>query len=650
MTRNVGIPFGILASLFALALVLPGGVARAGEENDPEAYRSLDVGDGLVTLDVQGAPFLQVVQERIQPRTRVNIDVSPEAADQPVTIRMVDLHWIHVLDSMTEKIGGVMVRPAPNLLRIVRPTPVTISITDGNIKEVISAIAKLAGDVSVIVAPTVQGTITLSLHDVPWREALEQVVRTLKFALVQEEYGILRVVPLSDLELEEDYYRFRYLRPHAPYKGVIATQGGGGGGGSSGGGGGGGTGTTGSGGGSTPGATVVRGNPYVPSDDPSEAEANFPIVANLRQIVKPEGGDVMYMPLENTIIFTGTKPKIQRLSRMAHQLDTEPPQVFVDMNFVVTSNSDALNLGLDAGKTTGIGMGLSGANIMHMLPFNVGGGINDIASNLTGTAFPPPLAGTFSYGRLGTSETSLLWKYLQRDISTRVVQSPKLLALDNQEATIFIGDSVRYARSEAATNQNGGLTFSVEEDPNSPVNVGFQLLVIPHVIPGENKIMLTVIPIQRALTGTGTGSGVPEGFDVFTVSGQEIALPRVQSTTMVTHMILRSGETAVIGGLLKDRDTQGVDKVPLLGDIPILGLIFQGKTSAKVKENLLITITPRILRGSDAANCVISDELMRGERVSAEYTDLYGRAAQTPRPPAPPPPPPPGPMPMAPGR
>jgi type II secretory pathway component GspD/PulD (secretin) len=223
-----------------------------------------------------------------------------------------------------------------------------------------------------------------------------------------------------------------------------------------------------------------------------------------------------------------------------------------------------------------------------------------------------------------SSATALMWKFLQRDVSTKVVQSPKLLALDNQEATVFVGETIRYARTEAATNQNGGLQFSVEEDPNSPVSVGFQLLVLPHVIPGENKIMLTVIPQRRALSGK--TSPLP-GFDRLSVGGQFIDLPRVSSTGLVTHMILQSGQTAVIGGLLEDRDVDGVDKVPFFGDLPILGLMFQGKECTKVREHLLITITPRILRSTDSANCVISDELLgRREKVATEYQDLTGQA------------------------
>jgi type II secretory pathway component GspD/PulD (secretin) len=126
---------------------------------------------------------------------------------------------------------------------------------------------------------------------------------------------------------------------------------------------------------------------------------------------------------------------------------------------------------------------------------------------------------------------------------------------------------------------------------------------------------------------------------------------------MVTHMILKSGETAVIGGLLEDREVCGSDKVPLFGDIPILGLMFQGKENTTVREHLLITITPRILRGSDSANCVISDELMgRREKVAAEYADVSGQAVTahpsvaSPACPAQPEVPPAAPLPVAPTR
>jgi type II secretory pathway component GspD/PulD (secretin) len=636
-----------LAASLVLSFALP---AAAGDDSDPETYRQFNVGTGKVTLDVQDAPLGQVVEERLQPRTRVNIIVSPDAAEQRVTLRVVDLHWSQALDAMVERIGGVMVRKAPNLLRVERPAPVSIDFKDRPIEEVIAEIAKF-GDANVIVSPRVNESgqkITLSLNNVPWDAALEAVVKTVGFALVRESYGIMRVVPRADLtkDLDQDYYRFRFLRPPPAYKGVMAANKQGGGGGSTGGAGGG------SGGGAA--TDIYLGEPTVPTDDPSEIEANFPIIAALRQIVEPEEGGVQYIPQENAIIFTGTRPRVQRLRELVEDLDVEPPQVFIDMNFVVTSNSDSINLGLRAGDTSGIRIGASGSDILHMLPFNLGGG-SGLANAIAGTPFAPPTAAAYTYGSLTSSETSLLWEALQRDATTRIVQAPKLIALDNQSATIFIGETIRYARTTAATNQNGGLQFSVEEDPNSPVNVGFQLLVIPHVIPGEEKVRMTVIPQRRALTGTGP---LP-GFDRITVSGQSIDLPRVQSSTLVTHMILRDNQTAVIGGLLEDRDVERVDKIPLLGDLPLAGLIFQGKAKTTVKEHLLITITPRIERGTDAANPTITDELAgRSQATAAEYRDLRGECIPWPGQggnggftAAPPRPAPPAePLPVAPGR
>ncbi len=649
MRHIVPLTSAICAVACALVLVLSAGnPLLAGEAADPDSYREFDIGDGTVTIDVQDALLGQVVADRIQPRTRVNIIVAPEAAEQKVTMRVIDLHWIQTLDAMVERIGGVMVRKAPNLLRIERPLPVTFDFDQTDVREVITSIAGYAS-ANVILSQEVTGTITLSLNEAPWRAALEQVVRTAGYALVEEAYGILRVLPITQLDLETGYHRFRYLRPPAPYKGVLTTQANSGGE---------------SGAGQSAGE-IIQNNVFVPSDNPADVEDNFPVLAALRQIVSPENGDVRYMAAQNTIIFRGTRPKIEEMKAMLQELDVEPPQVFIDMNFITTTNQDALNLGLQGDQ--GVGVGFTGSDIIHMMPFNIGGGSGDLADAITGTSFPSPAGSAFSYGTLNFSQTDLLLQFLQQDTSSEIVQAPKILALDNQEATIFIGETIRYARSEAATNQNGGLTYGLEEDPNSPIQVGFQLLVIPNVIRGEDKIMMTVIPSRRALSGT-TSPNL--GFDRFEVSGQTIDLPRVQSATLKTAMILRDGETAVIGGLLEDEKRKSVDKVPILGDIPILGCLFQGKDCTKNKSHLLITITPRILKGSDAANCTITQELAgRAEVVGAEWADLYGDAAQdfplapcaprytpcpppaassagasasaTPAPPPPPPPPPP---------
>jgi len=627
--------------LLAVAAFSIAGPAQAGDTRfDATSFREYDVGDGRVTFDVADAPFAAVVAERIQPRTRVNILVAPEAAEERVTLKMLDVHWVQALVALTERINGALVREGTNLLRIERPVPVTLDVTNEELSKVIQLIAA-HGNANVVTSPLVQGTVTVSFKNAPWQAALRHVVQTVgKYTLVEEDYGILRVVPTSELELTAGQYQFRYLRPPPPYQGVIKTGAGGQAGSSttssSGGTGGG------AGGSASVGADIVQSNVSIPSDDPTKQEENFPIVKALRSILAPEGGDVTYVPHANAVLYSGTSPKVARVRALCEQLDVEPPQIFIDMNFITTSNSSALDVGLQS--DTGLAVGFSGAGITHRLPFAAGG--SGWSDAISGSDFPPPSSASFSYGTLDFSRTEAMFQFLKKDGCSKVVQAPKILALDNQEATIFVGESIRYARSTAASNQNGGLTFSVEEDENSPVNVGFQLLVLPHVVPGEDKIMMTVIPQQRALNGT--TSPIP-GFDRFTVSGQTIDLPRVASSTLVTHMMLRNGETAVIGGLLEDRELEGQDKIPILGDLPVLGLLFRGVSTQKVKQNLIITITPRILRGSDAASSTVGDELRaRCEENLAEWNKMTTPGAPcAPRPLAPLPV---GPAPAAPAR
>lgn len=605
----------------AIFLSAHAGRASAGDATDAASYREFDVGDGRVTFDVTDVPLKQLVSERIQPKTRVNIFVSPEAEGEKVTLRVVDLYWVHVLDAMVAKIGGVLVRKDLRLLQVERPTPVTMSFTNEDVQQVIKTIASSSG-AQITVSPAVKGTVTVNFTNVPWRAALKYVVETAgNYSLVEEDYGVLRVVPTELLELASDSYTFRYLRPPPPYKGIVKGGKSGGSSSSSSGGGG-------SGGSASVGADVVENAVFVPSDDPSKAEANFPIVAALRAIVEPDAGKVNYIPGSNAILFTGKAPHVRRVRQICEQLDVEPPQIFIDMNFISTNVTDASEFGM---KTdSGLQMGITGAGIDHRLPFAAGGG--GWADSISGTSFPPPSAGNFSYGKLDFTQTNLMFKFLKQNKCSKIVQAPKILALDNQEATIFVGESIRYARSTAASSQNGTLQFSIGEDENSPVNVGFQLLVIPHVIPGENKIQLLVIPQQRSLNGT--SSPIP-GFDRFTVSGQQIDLPRVASSTMVTQMILRDKETAVIGGLLEDRNTDQQDKIPGLGDLPIIGMLFRGQSKAKIQQNLIITITPQILRGSDAANTTMGDELAgRSDRLKGQFNQL-GTAAPVMAPPMP---------------
>ena len=219
------------------------------------------------------------------------------------------------------------------------------------------------------------------------------------------------------------------------------------------------------------------------------------------------------------------------------------------------------------------------------------------------------------FGALNFTTVTATLKMLQRDTKSDVIQAPKLIVLDGAEGTIFVGETIRYAEAKSEQGQAGGLQLSLAEATGSPVDVGFQLLIIPHVIPGTNNLTLEVIPKETSLSGTGQSALAPAGFDVFTVgaSGLEgsIALPRTRSSTIVTSMLLESGQSAVIGGLTTDTDTRSDSRVPFVSAIPVIGELFKYKKHERQRRSLLVFITPQIMHGNADTEAVMQRELKR---------------------------------------
>ena len=152
--------------------------------------------------------------------------------------------------------------------------------------------------------------------------------------------------------------------------------------------------------------------------------------------------------------------------------------------------------------------------------------------------------------------------------------------------------------------------------------------MIPHVIPDKDQIMMTVIPQQRSL------SGPEDGFRRFTTGAggttgaQELLLPQEKSSTVITSIKLDNGHTAVIGGLLQDQNTKTVNKVPWLGDLPVIGYLFKGETTSKTRDNLIIFLTPRIVRDQKQMQDLVVRELNdRSDRLDAEMMEIYGSTA-----------------------
>jgi len=565
--------------------------------------------DARVSLRVDQRALHEVV-DFLRDESGANIMIL-QGEEELVSMDLTDVPWFDALELAVEAAGCVVEERQAGVLVVDKPPRVTFVFQDAELTEVIDAISAISG-ANIVVAPEVTGTLSVRLTDVPWRDALDVAVKTLGFTVVEEQRGIMRVVdPLSlQAQMDTRSYQLRYMRPRSDFAPVITSE-------------------------------FVSGDVKPATGN---IEEDFPVIQALRRALSP-GGELDYVGDQNVLIVRDTSQVHDQIAAIIERLDVEPAQVFVDVKFVSTSNADLLNLGVDYGDA-GPQVSMSGGQIPITFPFNEGsGGFEDslILNENDEGPFDPvnsPLANAGNsvvpdtiFGALSFTQMAATLRLFQRDTSTEVVQAPKILALDGREATIFVGETIRYAEAKTEQGQAGGLSLSVTEASSSPVEVGFQLLVVPHIVPGTNTVIMDVIPKETSLSGQGDSELAPPGFDVFTIgaSGLEgsIALPRKRSSTIVTSMLLDSGQTAVIGGLTTDVEIEQETSVPYLSDIPVLGsLLFTHEEHTVDRRSLMVFITPTIVRTNTDTQRVLREELRRRQDEYGEaYLDLLGSSA-----------------------
>jgi len=566
----------------------------------PDAPAQVANREARVSLNLAERTLEDVVQH-LREVSGANIEVIDQGEEVVSTavirsLQVDDVHWRVALEIAAEKVGCIVEERKNGILIVTKPAPVEFAFQDEDIREIITAIAKLSG-ANIVIAPEVVGNLSVTFKGVPWRVALEVVAKTRGYTVVEEEAGVLRVVDplLLQDQLVTKSYQLRFLRPRGAYVPVIKSE-------------------------------FINGEHSPPEGEVSE---HFTVLRALTKALST-AGDLDYIEDQNVVIVRDTQQAHEQINHIINTLDAEPMQVFCDVKFVTTTNGDLLNLGVDYGDS-GPSVSLSGGAIPVTFPFNPGsGGFEDLfIANHTGEGpwytsdatlgnnynDGPTFVPETVFGALDFTQVIATLRLLQRDTSSEVIQAPKLVALDGRPATIFVGETIRYAEARSEQGQAGGLQLSIAEAMNSPVEVGFQLLIRPNVIPGTDRIMMEVIPKETSLSGTGQSALAPPGFDVFTLGASglqgSIALPRTRSSTIVTTMMLDSGQTAVIGGLTTDSETESETRVPGLWRIPLLGELFRYKEHSIDKRSLMVFLTPTIVHSREDQEKVLQDELRR---------------------------------------
>lgn len=599
--------FGITTAALALAALPAQQETVAAGAQQQEGVSSPAAGDraSRLTLRLRDRDLREVVQS-IRRKTSSNIIMEP-GIEETVTIDLQDVHWRQALELVAEQAQCIVTEAEGGVLKVEKPPRVYFSFENTDIQKVIDTIAKISG-ANIVVAPEVKGTITVRLKDIPWRDALDATVKTLGFVVVEEERGILRVVPATNIETDLEFaaIQLRFVRPTSVFMPFITSE-------------------------------YVRD---LRNQQPLQpGQMNFSLLDTLRNMITPDVGSLEYIQETNVIMVKDTRPVVANIRRTIEMMDVEPSQVQLDVRFVTTSNDDLLDVGISPGGngwSASVGLG----QIPTRLPFDLGAGgwddsliandngigpfVDDVQNLPAATSIPNVV-----FGALNFQEVTATLRLLARDSRSEILQAPQITTLDNNTATIFVGEAVRYAQARVEQGQAGGLLLALEEGDESPVNIGFQLLATPHIVPGTDKVIMEVIPQRTALSGTGTSAIAPAGFDVFEVGGGttagagQIALPRVASSTLSTTVLLKSGQTAVLGGLKSKTESETVTKLPLLGDIPVLGYLFKNRTKQEAMSTLLVFITPQIIRSADDMEASMRralEERMKDQRSSLAQT------------------------------
>jgi type IV pilus secretin PilQ/predicted competence protein len=276
------------------------------------------------------------------------------------------------------------------------------------------------------------------------------------------------------------------------------------------------------------------------------------------EFISPAGKAII-SSTESMLLVQDTEPYLGRIRSLLDQIDVPPKQVLIEARLLEITHTDDLTIGVQLD-----GIKINGETIFRALTSGLAADFRAVAGDFT-TAVEP---GTGLFAGVLTDDTAAFIEALAQEGNVKTLANPKILAVDKQEAEIIIGDKLGYRIT--TTTQTSSLE-SVEF-----LDVGTQLLLTPR-ISDDGLVLMEIHP------EVSDGSIDAQG------------LPSESTAEATTHMLVRDGQTIVLGGLIQERTIDHVTKVPLLGDIPWLGHLFRRTTKSKTFSELVVLITPHIV-------------------------------------------------------
>jgi general secretion pathway protein D len=272
-----------------------------------------------------------------------------------------------------------------------------------------------------------------------------------------------------------------------------------------------------------------------------------------------------------TLILGGTEETVQAALKLTESLDKATPQVVLDVKVVSTNPQTSQSLGIDW-SNGGQGTAASVSTTIFERP-------SAVAADIPNSPLVRQGFGIGNFGRLPIQFSATLNAFFRRD-DVKIMAKPTITALDNEPGVVFVGETRRVSVSAIpGTPGVGGQSVILNQVVEIPVGIILQMR--PRVNE-DDLITLHVHPIYSSIGSVDPRTGLFSTFQ------------READTTVR----VKSGETIVIGGLLQEEDTKSVVKIPILGDIPLIGQFFRNTTRASLRREVLVFVTPHLINDS----------------------------------------------------
>ena len=444
----------------------------------------------------------------------------------------------------------------------------SLNFQNVEVRAVLQVIADFTG-LNIITSDTVTGSLTLRLKDIPWDQALDIIMQT-KGLDMRKNGNVVLIAPREELAIKEK----QALEARQQIGDLEPLQ------------------------------TELFQLNYAKSSDVLAILAVKTGAGGTGGRFLSGRGSAFVDPRTNILFVTDTPSKLEEVRRIIRQIDTSVRQVLIESRIVIASDTFSRQLGVRLGVQTGFTLGkryaggFGGTLSTQPVVTCTGSGTSQTCTRETRTQTPYELAsGIANAGysdspqlnvnlpvvnpagqlaltliNLGSGNLiNLELSALEADTLGKVVSSPRVVTADNQKAHIEQGTEIPYI---------------IQGTNNSVPTVQFKKAVLsldvtPQITP-DNRIIMTV-EVRKDAVGQ-------------TVVIQGSAYPAIDTKNVTTQIAVNNGDTAVIGGIYEETVNNNVNKIPFLGDIPILGYLFKQTSKDIEKTELLIFLTPRVVK------------------------------------------------------